>query len=167
MVVSDANILRPVKGHAFEMLFDDIALNQLKCKIKDFDGDSDIDRILTNNSGQKFTLQIKTPITNSIKDNLQFAISLHKTHGLERRPQNLYPTTWPCSVCGPDVHDGGEFPDFLIVQHPSNGELIILKVYSQSNTYPGHYADPAYFLWDNEWLNRWDLLGFPELKGSS
>jgi hypothetical protein len=35
----------------------------------------------------------------------------------------------------------------------------------ENTTFPGHYADPALFKWDSEWINRWDLLGFPEYKG--
>lgn len=166
LVLSDANILRPVKGHAFEIIFDEVANKKLHCQINDYGGDSDIDRVLIDYSGKKYTIQIKTPVTSSIKQGISFAVNLHKTHGLEKRPQNLYPIKWPCPICGKGGHDGESFPDFLIVQHPENGVLIIPKDYIPENkTYPNHFADPVYFNWNNEWLNRWDLLGFPEFKG--
>ena len=166
VVVTDPNTLRPVKGYAFEVIFDEIANKYLKCLIEPGPGgDSDIDRFLTNNSGQKYTLQIKTCVTSTIKENIHFGVSLHKTHGEERRPNNLYPTQWPCPYC---PHEGGAFPDFLIAQHPENGVLIVPKDHiPQSKSYPGHYDDPAVFKWHSQWLNRWELLGFPSVAGKS
>lgn len=166
VVVSNQNILRPVKGHAFELLFDEIAHKYLQCDIRPGPGgDTDIDRILINNEGQRITLQLKTCATSTIVENIKFGVSLHKTHGEERRPKNLYPIQWPCPYCD---HDGEAFPDFLIVLHPEDGVLIVPKDKIPENTiYRGHYADPAVFDWDSEWTNRWDLLGFPNFKGQS
>jgi len=165
LVVSDANILRPIKGHAFEIIFDILAKNYFDINPKSGIGDSDTDRTITNKEGKKITLQIKTCALNTIQKNVRFAISLHKTHGLERRPNNLYPMKWPCPIC---PHEGEAFPDFLIIQHPRKGILVVpKKEIPESNTYPGHYADPAYFSWNSKWLNRWDLLGFSKFKGKS
>jgi hypothetical protein len=166
VVVSNQNILRPVKGYAFEILFDEIANKHLKCKIKPGPGgDTDIDRVLINNEGKEITLQIKTCSASTIVKNVQFGISLHKTHGEEKRPKNLYPLHWPCPYCD---HEGEAFPDFLVALHPEKGILIVPKEkIPESKTYKGHYADPAIFNWNSEWANRWDLLGFPAFRGQS
>lgn len=164
LVVSDANILRPVKGAAFEYLFGLIFKDKFKVILGPGTGDSDIDKTLTSNN-RKITMQIKTSAVSTIKEKIRFGVNLHKTHGLEKRPNNLYPIMWPCPKCG---HEGESFPDYLIVLHPKSGILIVPKNNIPENkTYPGHYADPAYFEWNSEWLNRWDLLGFPEYRGKS
>ncbi|GAI81009.1 unnamed protein product, partial [marine sediment metagenome] len=67
VVLSNQNILRPVKGHAFEILFDEILHKYLKCDIRPGPGgDTDVDRILINNEGQRITLQLKTCTTSTI-----------------------------------------------------------------------------------------------------
>ena len=162
LVISDANILRPIKGAAFEILFDEVVEKYLKCKIEPGIGDSDIDRTLVS-SKVRITLQLKTCSMGTIIEDIQLGVSLHKTHGEERAPKNLYPIIWPCPLC---EHEGENFPDFLIVLHPKRGILIIPKDnIPEHKTYKGHFSDPAIFRWDSEWLDRYDLLGFPELKG--
>jgi len=166
IVVTDPNTLRPVKGHAFEVLFDEIAHKYLKCRIETGPGgDTDIDRIITNDEGRSISLQIKTVNSASVKQGIRFGVNLHKTHGEERRPNNLYPCQWPCPYC---PHEGEAFPDYLVVQHPEDGVLIVPKDNIPiSNSFPGHYADPAIFTWQSQWINRWDLLGSPSFKGKS
>ncbi len=165
LIVSDANIIRPIKGAAFEYIFDLLVNNNFDIEIKPGTGDTDIDRMFLKNNNVKITMQLKTCVTDSIKDKKSFCINLHKTHGLEKRPNNLYPMKWPCPIC---KHDGEEFPDFLLVLHPQNGILIIPKEKIPENkTYLGHYDDPVCFEWNSEWLNRWDLLGFPNFKGKN
>ena len=52
--------------------------------------------------------------------------------------------------------------------HPTKGIIIIPKEnIPESKSYPGHLADPVKFKWENEWINRWDLLGYDEFKGKS
>lgn len=163
LVTSDNNILRPIVGHSFEFIVAEIITNKLGGKVEDVGGDSDIDLIIIDKNNNRYTAQIKTLNKSTIKKNRSFGVNLHKTHGLERRPNNLYPTVWPCPTCN---HDGDEFPEFLIIPHPNKGVLIIPKSEIPENkSYPGHFADPAIFEWESEWLNRWDLLGFPEYKG--
>jgi len=165
LVLSEANILRPVKGHAFEVIFDRIVSEELGGRIEEVGGDSSIDRIFHDKNGQTYTLQLKTPVTNTIKLKDSFQVTLHKTHGTEKRPKNLYPTSWPCRYC---EHDGDDFPQFLIVFHPESGVLIIPKEeIPESSQHPGHFASPIKFEWDDKWLNRWDLLGHEEFKGVS
>ncbi len=77
VVVSDPNTLRPVKGHAFESLLDEIAHKHLKCQIRPGPGgDTDIDRFLTNNSGNQFSLQIKTCATSTVRAGSQFGVNI-------------------------------------------------------------------------------------------
>lgn len=165
LVVSDANILRPVIGHAFEVIFDEVITDVLKGKVFKVGGDSSTDRVVQGKNGKKYTVQIKTLISKGIKKNEHFTVSLHKTHGQEKRPKNLYPIEWPCRIC---EHDGQPFPDFLVVPHPTKGIIIIPKEnIPESKSYRGHLADPVKFKWENEWINRWDLLGYDEFKGKS
>lgn len=163
VVMSDRNILRPIVGHAFEYIVADAFKNVLGGSIIDIGGDTDIDLILIDKQGKRYTAQVKTLRSSGIKQGIRFDINLHKTHGVEARPNNLYPMQWPCPLCH---HEGDAFPDFLILPHPENGILIVPKdKIPESRTFPGHYADPAIFDWDSEWLNRWDLVGFPEYRG--
>jgi len=147
----DANILRPIKGVAFEIYFQKILINAVpNLKIEAGVGDSDIDLIVNGK-----TLQLKTIDAGSTVENKFVGVALHKTHGNEKRPHNLYSKT------------GNTF-DYLVVLHPKSGVMIV--PYSEilnNNTYPNHLADPAKFVWDNEWINRWDLLGFNHLKNKS
>lgn len=163
LVMSDNNILRPVVGHAFEYIVEEIVTKKLKGKTLPHGGDSDVDLIIIDNKNNHHTAQIKTLNKASIKNNLRFGVNLHKTHGMEKRPNNLYPMQWPCPLCD---HEGEEFPDFLIIPHPIRGVLIIPKNSIPENTsFSGHYSDPAIFEWNSEWINRWDLLGFSSFKG--
>lgn len=163
VVMSDSNILRPVVGHAFEYLVAEVVKNKLGGTIQDEGGDTDVDLIIIDKKGNKHEAQIKTLLSAGTKIGKSFQIALHKTHGKETRPNNLYPMTWPCPYCD---HEGEAFPEFLILPHPTKGILIVPKdSIPENESYPHHYADPATFPWDSQWLNRWDLLGFPEFRG--
>jgi hypothetical protein len=151
VATSDPNILRPIKGVCFEELFRGICLKYMSNAAFSLGpGDSDVDVYLT-----KHRLQLKTIDKGSTIKNTTIGVALHKTHGQEKRPYNLYSTDEPTF-------------DFLVVLHPLNGILIIPydKIPKNVN-WPGYLADPASFDWDSSWKNRWDLLGFPELKGKS
>lgn len=166
LIVSDANILRPIIGYSFEFLIDEIFKKYFDIELEGGTGDSDIDRCYTNKY-RKVTLQIKTPIKSSIKNQVSFSFSLHKTHGLEKRPQNLYPISFPCSING-CIHDGEQFPDYLIGKHPTDGVLIIPRdKISESKNYPGHFTDPLKIDWKTDFLNAWELLGFNRFSGQN
>jgi hypothetical protein len=164
LVMSDNNILRPVLGHAFEFKVEEIIVKSLLGSVLPQGGDTDVDLIIFDREKKKYTAQIKTLNKASIKPGVSFGVNLHKTHGMEKRPNNLFPMRWPCPICS---HEGEEFPDFLIIPHPIKGILIIPKnSIPENKSFPGHYADPAIFSWDSIWINRWDLLGFPDFRGS-
>lgn len=149
VAISDANILRPIKGVAFEEYFRKlISLNFPNVKIEDGIGDSDIDLIV---DGRR--LQLKTPDKGSTRNGIQVGVALHKTHGDETRPNNLY------KIANPTF-------DYLVVLHPVSGIMIIpYNEIPLNKSWNGCLADPAAFPWDSEWLNHWELLGIEKMKG--
>jgi len=151
VATSDPNILRPIKGVCFEELFRGICLKYMpSVSFSLGPGDSDVDVYL-----KKHRLQLKTIDKGSTVENTTIGVALHKTHGREKRPHNLYSADEPTF-------------DFLVIMHPSDGILIIpYNEIPKNVNWPGYLADPATFDWDSNWKNRWDLLGFPELKGKS
>lgn len=143
VVKKDSNILRPIKGIAFEEYLKKIIRNfDANILIEDGIGDSDIDLYVNG-----ISIQAKTPITKDSRPGKRISVALHKTHGDETTPNNLYSTSTPTF-------------DILCVQHPTKGILIV-----PFNEIPLHakhkdrLADPAHFIWNSKWLNRWDLLG--------
>lgn len=86
IVQKDANILRPIKGVAFEEFFKKILKRKKSdINIEDGVGDSDVDLVVNG-----FKLQLKTIDKGSTKENSIIGVALHKTHGNEKRPFNLY-----------------------------------------------------------------------------
>lgn len=151
VAVSDPNILRPIKGVCFEELFHIVTSKFMpNLKFSTGPGDSDVDVFLND-----IRLQLKTHDKGSTVADRAVGVALHKTHGREERPYNLYDTRNPTF-------------DFLVVLHPADGILIVpYKEIPSNQTWRGYLADPAVFEWNSPWKNRWDLLGFPELKGKS
>ena len=139
----DANILRPIKGVAFE--------EYLKKIIKEYDntipveggvGDSDVDLYVNG-----LSIQAKTIASTSTRINRKIGVSLHKTHGDETRPNNLYSADEPLF-------------EYLCIQHPVKGVLIVpFAEIPLSKKWKNKLSDPARFDWDSKWLNRWDLIG--------
>ncbi len=146
---SDANILRPIKGVCFETLFSKLIKKiSTSATVRAGVGDSDIDLFING-----YELQLKTIDRGSTTNNRTVGVALHKTHGDETRPNNLYSKNKPTF-------------DFLVVFHPNSGILIIpYDEIPENSRWPGYLADPAKFDWNSKWLNRWDLIGFPEFKG--
>ena len=90
LIMSDANILRPTVGYGFEFIVDEVFRDNLNINLSGGSGDTDVDKFFLKDK-KKVTMQIKTPVKNSIKDGVKFNIQLHKSHGNETRPKNLYP----------------------------------------------------------------------------
>jgi len=143
---SDPNILRPIKGVCFEEMFRIFVKKHMpKAKCELGLGDSDIDIYLNQNR-----LQLKTTDKGSTVDGRTIGVALHKTHGYERRPYNLYSINRPLF-------------DFLVVLHLSDGILVVpYAEIPENSNWPGYLADPAKFEWNSEWKNRWELLGLPD-----
>ena len=75
LLISDQNILRPLRGLAFEYLVDDIFLNHFKIKLHPGSGDSDIDRFF-HSENKKISIQIKTPVIGLTKENKSVSFAL-------------------------------------------------------------------------------------------
>lgn len=149
IVISNANVLRPIKGVCFETLFCSTIRKYVPdVKILPGKGDEDTDVYLNG-----IRLQLKTVAKGSTNEDVNIGVSLHKTHGRERRPDNLYPTDNPTF-------------DYLVLLHPDDGILIIpFDEIPENKNWPGYLSDPAIFDWNSEWKNRWDLLGFTKYQG--
>jgi len=139
-ILRNQHIWRPIRGHCFETWFDKLISLQ-GVKIESVGGDDTTDRIL---NGLK--LQLKTPYKNGTIEGKQVAFAMHKTHGLEKRPHNLYKPK--------------DFADFLVGLHPSGGVIICpnSKI-PMDKKYPAYLSDPTYLPWKTQWFNRFDLLG--------
>ena len=142
VAMSDANILRPIKGIAFEEYLKKIILERYpNTIITDGIGDSDVDLYVNDKK-----IQIKTIDKGSTKTDVFVGVALHKTHGDETRPNNLYKKNDPTF-------------DILAVLHPLKGILLI--PYSNiptHKTWTDHLADPAQIDWNSEWLNKWSII---------
>ncbi|KKT06581.1 MAG: hypothetical protein UV78_C0010G0001, partial [Parcubacteria group bacterium GW2011_GWA2_43_17] len=139
IVQKDANILRPIRGVAFEEYFKKILRKKFpNINIKDGEGDSDVDLFV---NGHK--LQLKTSVKASTLENRFVGVALHKTHGLEKRPHNLYKISEKTF-------------DFLVLQHPISGIYIIpYNEIQEHKSWPGYLDDPAKVPWDSHRLNNW------------
>lgn len=151
VVKKDANILRPIKGIAFEEYLKKIIKNYDKTiSIRAGVGDSDVDLFVNN-----IAIQAKTPITKISKHGVKIGVALHKTHGDERAPFNLYSSDNPTF-------------DILCVMHPQSGVLIIpFNEIPKHTKWTKRLADPAFFSWTSEWINRWELLNINVPQGTT
>jgi len=151
LVKTDANILRPIKGVCFEsFLVKMIKRAAPQAIIVDGQGDHDVDVFVSGKS-----IQVKTPITQLLKNPKTVKVALHKTHGDESRPNNLY------SISKQSF-------DLLAVLHPVQGVLMVpWNEIPTHSSWPGHLADPASFALDSEYLNRWELIGLDGLTGQN
>ena len=149
VVQKNANVLRPIKGVAFEEYFKKILRQRSpNIGIKDGAGDSDIDLYVNG-----FKLQLKTPDKGSTRHRDKVGVALHKTHGQERRPHNLY------SIRAKTF-------DFLVLLHPESGIYIIpYNEIPRHNSWPGYLDDPAKINWWSKRLNNWKKIGLSEIDG--
>jgi len=150
-VQKDANILRPIKGVCFEEYFKKILRKEFPdIDIKDGEGDSDVDLYVNG-----YKLQLKTPTKTPSIENQCVGVALHKTHGLERRPHNLYKIS-------------AKTFDFLVLKHPVSGIFIIpYGEIQEHNSWPGYLDDPAKIPWGSPWLNNWALMDLKKIDGLS
>ena len=145
------HILRDLRGHAFEVWFDELMTRSGHDCMK-VGGDDVVDRRLSGH-----TLQLKTPFWNGTVQGEVVQYKMHKTHGSEKYPDVLYLPL--------------EFAEFFVGLHPDGGLIIcpanVLTTRQQLNPnlpWGEYIADPVPFDWNTPWLNRYDLLGIDRTK---
>jgi hypothetical protein len=144
MITQNPPVLRTIKGHVFEIYFDNLLMNN-GIKIDEVGGDSAVDRIVNN-----YSLQIKTPYkAGTTGDIVQY--KTHKTHGAKSEAESLS-----------YYHKISEFADFLVglvSYNPLN--ILILK----RNEIPTHPKDSGYILspFSVNWKNHPGLNDFSRI----
>ncbi len=143
-MLTNSHIWRPVKGYCFETWFEKVMIGAGK-KIEYAGGDNMTDMYL-HNDGKKIGLQLKTPSANRTRANKTISYELHKTHGKERMPYNLYKRV--------------DFPEFMIGLHPDGFFICKNKDLESHKKYPECLKPSPVFDW-NEHLNKYEKLGLP------
>ena len=142
IILNNSSVWRPMRGHCFETWF--VRLLEMVCIRADYAGGDSMTDLVMSVDGREVALQLKTPSAALVKEGIQIGYDLHKTHGRERMPDNLY--------------DVAAFPDFLVGQHP-NGVLICSRdELPRHPAYPGKLKNTVVFRWDEK-TNDFESLG--------
>lgn len=144
IISTNIPVLRTVKGHAFEIVFNKIMnINDILCE--DIGGDGDVDLIVNGR-----TLQCKTPYINGCNETT-VSYKTHKTHGAKSELESL-----------DYYHQVTNFADYLVglVSYEPFQVLIIPKKdlprVSNSNS---HIASPMFMPIKGPYLNAFDKIG--------
>lgn len=143
VISSHSEVLRTVKGHAFEVVFDYLmSRNGITCI--EVGGDGDTDRIVNG-----YTLQLKTPYVNGCSDEI-VSYKTHKTHGAKSEQESM-----------DYYHRVSDFADFLvglISYDPLN--IIIVPKEDLPRVGPAHIQSPMYLnANDFDYVNNFSQLG--------
>ena len=144
VIAKNSPVLRPVKGHCFEIYFDE-TLNQNNVSCEIVGGDSSVDRIVNNKS-----LQLKTPTLAGTKQNV-VTYKTHNTHGAKSEQESMS-----------YYHSEESFADYLVGLVSYQPErLIILK----KKDLPRHGKDKRYIQspFSVTWKEHLDLNNFTNL----
>lgn len=96
LIADNSPVLRPVKAHAFESVFD-LLLRHNGYEVTEVGGDVEVDRIVNN-----ITLQLKTPTLSGTRGtSVQY--KTHKTHGAKSEQESLE-----------YYHQKSHFADYLV-----------------------------------------------------
>lgn len=144
LIAYNSPVLRTVKGHAFEVVFDYI-IRENGYKVTEIGGDGGVDRIING-----VTLQLKTPHAKGTKGYIA-EYKTHKTHGAKSEKE------------GPDYyHSVNEFAEYFVGLISYNPFKII---FIDKNSLPKHplYIDrinsPFQVNWDNNsGINNFGLV---------
>ena len=145
IILSTSHVWRPVKGHCFETWFERV-MESAGIDSEYTGGDSMTDMVI-HIDGKDIQLQLKTFTTASTKHNKKISYELHKTHGKEKRPFNLYLRE--------------DFPDFLIGQHPDGFVICKNEDLPAHPKYPERLKSSVSFEWIEK-LNDYEALGLPK-----
>jgi len=143
VISSHSEVLRTVKGHAFEVVFDYLmARNGIECV--EVGGDGDTDRMVNG-----YTLQLKTPYVNGCSDGI-VSYKTHKTHGAKSELESM-----------DYYHRVSDFADFLvglISYDPLN--IIIIPKEDLPRVGPSHIQSPMYLdISNSDYVNNYYQLG--------
>ncbi|MCM1564737.1 MAG: hypothetical protein NC238_02035 [Dehalobacter sp.] len=139
LFVENDAVRRTLIGYCFETSFKKL-MSANGYDSKPGSGDDIVDLIVNGH-----TLQLKTQHLRETIEGVQIGYRFHKTHGKERFPDALYTP--------------GEFADFLVGLCPDKNIIICPKDALQIHQdYPDRFQDPQRFTWENEWINRFDLI---------
>ncbi len=147
IITAHQEVLRTIKGHAFEVVFD-YFMNSNKVPCIDVGGDNDIDRIVNN-----YTLQLKTPFINGTDFNKGIvSYKTHKTHGPKSQGESF-----------DYYHKISDFADFLVglvTYNPFNIVIIPKADLPRINESNEYIKSPMFILFqDKRWLNNYKQLG--------
>jgi len=144
MIIQNSPVLRTIKGHSFEVFFDNL-LQSNGIDVEEAGGDTAVDRRVNNH-----TLQLKTPTkAGTTGDIVQY--KTHKTHGAKSEAESFS-----------YYHRISEFADFLVglvTYNPLN--ILIIK----REEIPAHPKDNRYIRspFSTNWTNHPGLNNFSRI----
>ena len=144
-IMTTSHIWRPVFGHCFETWFKRV-MEGAGVEVQYTGGDTMTDMTIRV-AGRDIGLQLKTPTTNATKHGESITYTLHKTHGRERIPYNLYQRK--------------DFPDYLVGCHPDGFVVIRNEDLPSHKEYPTRLKSTVKLGW-TDGLNDYRALGLPE-----
>lgn len=146
VIASHSEVLRTVKGHTFEVVFDYLmSRNGIECV--EVGGDGDIDRMVNG-----YSLQLKTPYVKGCSDGI-VSYKTHKTHGAKSEQESM-----------DYYHRVSDFADFLvglISYDPLN--IIIVPKEDLPRIGSVHIQSPMYLNTnDSRYVNNFLQLGIAD-----
>ena len=158
LIYSNSEVMRTVKGHAFEAAFQYILLEN-GYQSKDVGGDTDIDLQVKD-----VTLQLKTPYVDGSNET-QVKYKTHKTHGAKSENESL-----------DYYHNVKDFADYFVGLISYNPFLVFIvpkeklpKLPSNKNYIKSPFKLNKYSLFDrgyNQYVNNFKQIGVEIKEGS-
>lgn len=152
MLSEHSPVLRTIKGHAFEAVFDEI-VEYNGHNVEEIGGDTNVDRIVNGH-----TLQLKTPNASGTKGfNVEY--KTHKTHGAKSEKEGMS-----------YYHLVEKFPDFLvglISYEPLQIIFLERKILTLHPKDLNYVKSPFKISWENHGgLNAFDKIGITDFKNN-
>ncbi len=150
LLSENSPVLRTIKGHAFEAVFDEIVEHNNHI-VEEIGGDTNIDRIVN-----RHTLQLKTPNASGTKD-FVVEYKTHKTHGAKSEKEGMS-----------YYHLIEKFPDFLvglISYEPLQIIFLERKILIPHPKDSNYIKSPFKISWENhDGLNAFHKIGITDFK---
>lgn len=150
LIAQNSPILRTVKGHSFETVFDKLIIKN-GYDIIEVGGDEGIDRIVNN-----ISLQLKTPTASGTRGNF-VQYKTHKTHGAKSELESM-----------DYYHSKSEFADYLVGLINYTSPFIIFLSKDELPTHPAdnnRIISPFRIQWNtHSGLNAFEKIGIPNIN---